>query len=140
MSNYAVVKNLPANAGDTRDAGSIPGLGRSPGAGNGNPLQCYCLENSMGRGAHTKHIIKYIISICDHYEKLLTCLTSFFFSLLKSLNSGVSKTEHISLHLAMFHMRVATRCRGESTALGLGLLQTLVTHAFDNAWHIMNGQ
>ena len=34
-----VVKNLPANAGDTRDTGSVPGLGRSPGGGNGNPLQ-----------------------------------------------------------------------------------------------------
>ena len=41
----AVVKNLPANAGDTGDVGFIPGLGRSPGEGNGNPLQCSCLEN-----------------------------------------------------------------------------------------------
>ena len=46
-----VVKNLPANAGDTRDAGSIPGSGRSPGGGYGNPLQCSCLENPMDRGA-----------------------------------------------------------------------------------------
>ena len=46
-----VVKNPPANAGGTRDMGSIPGLGRSPGEGNGNPLQYSCLENSMGRGA-----------------------------------------------------------------------------------------
>ena len=45
-----VVKNLPANAGDGRDAGSIPGLGRSPGKGHGNPLQYSCLENSMDRG------------------------------------------------------------------------------------------
>ena len=42
---------MPANAGDVRDAGSIPGSGRSPGEGNGNPLQCSCLENSMDRGA-----------------------------------------------------------------------------------------
>ena len=42
-----VVKNLPANAGD---AGFIPGLGRSPGGGNVNPLQYSCLENSMDRG------------------------------------------------------------------------------------------
>ena len=47
----AVVKNLPANAGDTRDPGSIPGSGRSPGGGNGNPLQYSCLENPMDRGA-----------------------------------------------------------------------------------------
>ena len=41
------VKNLPANAGDT---GLIPGWGRSPGGGNGNPVQYSCLENSMDRG------------------------------------------------------------------------------------------
>ena len=46
-----VVKNLLASIGDTRDAGLIPGLGRSPGGGNGNPLQYSCLENSMDRGA-----------------------------------------------------------------------------------------
>ena len=46
-----VVKNPPANAGDVRDAGSLPGSGRSPGGGDGNPLQCSCLENLMDRGA-----------------------------------------------------------------------------------------
>ena len=46
-----VVKNLLANAGDIRDMGSIPGPGRSPGEGNGNPLQYSCLENAMDRGA-----------------------------------------------------------------------------------------
>ena len=45
-----VIKNLPDNAGDVRNAGSIPRLGRSPGVGNGNPLQYSCLENSMVRG------------------------------------------------------------------------------------------
>ena len=44
------VKNLPANAGDTGDTDSIPGSGRSPGVGNGNPLQYSCLENPMDRG------------------------------------------------------------------------------------------
>ena len=46
-----VVKNPPDNAGDIRDMGSIPGSGRSPGEGNGNPFQYYCLENSMDGGA-----------------------------------------------------------------------------------------
>ena len=46
-----VVKNPPTNAGDTRNLGSIPGLGRSPGAGNGNPLQYSCLESLRDRGA-----------------------------------------------------------------------------------------
>ena len=45
-----VVKNPPANAGDERDKGSIPGLGRYPGGGNGNPLQYSWLENPMDRG------------------------------------------------------------------------------------------
>ena len=46
-----VVKNPPANAKDIRDAGLIPGLGRFPGGGHGNPLQYSCLENPMDRGA-----------------------------------------------------------------------------------------
>ena len=45
-----VVKNMPASAGDTRDMGFIPGLGRSPGEGNGNPPQFSCLENSRDKG------------------------------------------------------------------------------------------
>ena len=40
-----MVRDLPANAGSTRDIGLIPGSGRSPGVGNGNPFQCCCLEN-----------------------------------------------------------------------------------------------
>ena len=44
-----MVKNLPANAGDTRDKSLIPGLGRSPGVGNGNSLQYFCLENTIDR-------------------------------------------------------------------------------------------
>ena len=45
-----MVKNLPAKAGVTGDTGSIPGLGRSPGEGNGNPLQYSCLNNPMDKG------------------------------------------------------------------------------------------
>ena len=47
----SVVKNFPANVGDEEDAGSVPGLGRSSGGENGNPLQYSCLENHMDRGA-----------------------------------------------------------------------------------------
>ena len=46
-----VLKNLPANAGDVRVVGLIPGWGRSPGEGNGYPLQYSCLENPKDRGA-----------------------------------------------------------------------------------------
>ena len=48
---FGVVKNSHANAEDIRDGGSIPGLGRSPGEGNGTPFQYSCLENPMDRGA-----------------------------------------------------------------------------------------
>ena len=60
----SVVKNLPANA---RDASLIPGSGRSPGEGNGNPLQYSCLENSMDRGAWraTVHRIQEVKHDCE---------------------------------------------------------------------------
>ena len=50
-----VVKNPPANAGDARDVGLMPGSGRSPGVGNGNPFQYSCLENSTDRGQRVGH-------------------------------------------------------------------------------------
>ena len=50
FSGDSVVKNPSANAGDTGDVSSVPELGRSLGGGNGNQLQCSCLENSMDRG------------------------------------------------------------------------------------------
>ena len=51
FSGDPVVKNPPASAGDTGDTGSVPGSGRSPGEGSGNPLQYSRLGNSMDRGA-----------------------------------------------------------------------------------------
>ena len=51
MSVTLVLKNAPASEGDTRDAGSIPGSGRCPGEGHGNPLQYSSLENPTDRGA-----------------------------------------------------------------------------------------
>ena len=52
-----VEKNLSANAGDIRDMGSIPGLGRSPGEANGNSLQCSCLENTHRQRSLGKSIV-----------------------------------------------------------------------------------
>ena len=62
-----VVKKLPDNAGDTGDVGSVPGSGRSPGVGNGNPFQYSCLENSMDRGAWqaTDHGLQSWIQLSD---------------------------------------------------------------------------
>ena len=56
--NDSVVKNPPAIAGDTGDGGSVPGLGRSPGGGHGNPLQYSCLENPVHRGACHSEVCK----------------------------------------------------------------------------------
>ena len=65
----SVVKNPPANARDTRDTGSIPGLGRSPGVANGNPLQYPCLESSMDRGAWRATVS----GVAKRRTKLSTC-------------------------------------------------------------------
>ena len=67
----SMVKNPPANAEDAGDLGSIPGSGKSPGGGNGNPLQCSCLENSMDRGDW--QAIVYMIAESDTTERLSTC-------------------------------------------------------------------
>ena len=72
-----MVKNLLANAGDIRDTGSIPKLGRSPGEGNGNPIQYSCLENpmdkdpgglqSMGSQRHGTRLEQLSTAPTDHY-------------------------------------------------------------------------
>ena len=67
----SVVKNPPDNAGDTGDMSSIPGSGRSPGGGNGKPLQHSCLENHMDEGAwqaRVHGIIKSRTSLSDKTE------------------------------------------------------------------------
>ena len=63
-----MVKNPPASAGDARDVGSIPGSGRSPGGGNGNPLEYSYLENSMDRGAWraTVHMVTKESDMTEH--------------------------------------------------------------------------
>ena len=70
-----VVKNLPANAGDIRDSGSVPGRGRSPGGGLSNPLQYSCLENSMDRGAWRTTVYRVVKS----WTRLKQLSTSYGF-------------------------------------------------------------
>ena len=73
-----VVKNLPANAGDVSDSGSIPGLAGSSGEGNGNSLQYSCPENSMDRGAWwaTVHVVaKSQTRLSDYTAQLMLCLS-----------------------------------------------------------------
>ena len=72
-----IVKNLPASAGDVRDTGSIPGLGRSPGGGHGRPLQYSCLENPMDRGAwqamvHRGYKESNMIEVTEHTWRVIT--------------------------------------------------------------------
>ena len=75
-----MVKNPPANAGDIRDAGSIPGSGRSLGEGHGNPLQYSCLENRMDRGAWWATVHKVSKSrirlkwLSTHAEAVVVCV------------------------------------------------------------------
>ena len=90
----AVAKNLPANAGNARDEGSIPGLGRSLGEGNDNPLQYSCLKNAIDRRAwrvtvqevaeldtteytHTYAYYAYIATYTIQVQKEETGLTCF---------------------------------------------------------------
>ena len=61
----SVVKNLPANAGDVRDTGSVPGLGRSPGGGYGNPLQYSCLDRGAWQATVSETRLKWL-SIAQH--------------------------------------------------------------------------
>ena len=67
------VKNLPANAGDARDSGSIPGWGRPPGVGSGHPLQYSCLGNPMDRGVWQATVRRVIKSQTHLSDKETTC-------------------------------------------------------------------
>ena len=68
-----MVKNPAANTGDTRDVGLISELGRSPGVGNGNPIQYFCLENSIDRGAWWAIVLGHKES--DTTELLSACIS-----------------------------------------------------------------
>ena len=72
-----VVKNQPANAGDIRDMGSIPGLGRSLEGGHGNPFQYSCLENPMDRGGQ-RNTVHRIVKSQTRLKRLsmLACMES----------------------------------------------------------------
>ena len=86
-----VVKNPPANAGDTRDSSLIPESGRSSGEGNGNPLQDSCLENSMNRGvwkATVHRMAKSQTQLSDWTYTLLRFYSYSFYWMLREKSSG----------------------------------------------------
>ena len=96
-----LARNMPANAGDTKDTGMIPGSGRSPGGGNGNPLQCLCQENPMDSRAwqaavhgvtkswtwHTFDYVRKLKNLKQHYFR-----PSYFSSLKKCLSFTIQGT------------------------------------------------
>ena len=108
-----VIRSLPVSAGDLRDAGSIPVSGRSPEGGNGNPLQCSCLENPMDRGAWwaTVHGAtksqKWLQRLCM-YTQLHGChcsLRSFLLCWSWSLGLWVSQKIHGSSEETLFYLQ-----------------------------------
>ena len=98
-----VVKNPPANAGDIRDTGSIPGLGRSPRGGHDNPLQHSCLENPMDRGAWwaTVHGVtksqKQLKWLSSHAEKKYLMKQSYYWFYFNFLFDKCSEYSLISV-------------------------------------------
>ena len=117
-----VVKNSPASAGDISDPGSIPVLGRSPGEGNGNPLQYSCLENPMDRGAWwaiahgvtksqtwsylacKKKRTQYPQSFTNVYSVIWCVFKVKFYS--KKSSSSLNETNYIALTKVFFHVCV----------------------------------
>ena len=80
-----MVKNLPANAGDVRDLGSIPGWGRSPGEGKGNPLPYSCQGNPMDRGAWRATVY----GVAKSWTRLSTYTQSEVLRIITLINRGL---------------------------------------------------
>ena len=102
-----------ANAGDTRDSGSIPGLGRSPGEGNDKPLQYSCLENSMDRGVWwaTVHGV----------AKNRTQLNNFIFTFTETLTTNQAVLEAVDTTDTPIQRKdIQTRKREQSTINAIG--------------------
>ena len=93
----SVVKNLPANAGEAGDMSLSPRLGRSHGEGNGNPLQYFCLENSIDRGAWRATV--------HGVEKNWTWLSDFYYYLLLTIKAQFSlSTNYFSNYKAQIYL------------------------------------
>ena len=106
-----MIKNLAANAGDTRDASSIPGWGRSSTVGNYNPLQYSCLENSMGRGAWQTTIHR-------------------------ATESDMTEHTHTQVHIIFIELDTGV-LPVNSTAMVLGLLEFVI---FEGVKSVLNKQ
>ena len=94
-----MIKNPPANAGDVRDQGLIPGSGRSPGVGNGNPLQYSCLGNLMDRGAWratVQGVVKSQTQLSTHKHTHLGHFFPFYFLTASCLYGAKESLIHLS--------------------------------------------
>ena len=105
-----VVKNPSANAGDIRDVGLIPGLGRSPGGGYGSPLQYSCLENPMDRGAWRATVYG-VTKSRTQLKRLIMHAHAHYFGIIISLNF-VTHLAHfliahpiVNNHIQQCHLR-----------------------------------
>ena len=99
----SVVKNPSFNAGDSRDTGSILGSGPSPGVGNGNPLQCSCLENSLDRGswqATVYWVIKRWAPLSTHRIQDSSYATCYFFPI--NINILIQSESTVIHHKFLF--------------------------------------
>ena len=108
----SVVKNLPATVGD---AGLIPGLGRSPGEGNGNPLYYSCLENSMDRGAWGAIV-----------QGLQKCWTCTFFLVGQKRDCSIHWRMFRNIHVLYLGFPGGSDCKDSACNVGgLGSIQSL---------------
>jgi len=108
-----VLKNLPANAGDIRDAGSIPGSERSPGGGHGNPLQYSCLKNPLDRGSW-RAIVLGVAKSWTWLKWLSTQACTYPWSLSLKLSSLSDSVEFppLILFIASCHFKQQIQCEG----------------------------
>ena len=101
-----VVKNQPVNAGDLRDASSIPGWGRVPGGGHSNPLQYSCLENPMDRGAWWATVHR-VTKSCAGLKRLsMYACNIYILSFLSLPPAPHSLSQSLVLYLTWFHFHL----------------------------------
>ena len=120
-----MLKNPPANAGDIRDLSSIPGSGRSPGEGHGNPLQYSCLENLMDRGAW-KATVHRVTKSRAQLKQLGIYIYSFIlshcpvspFSLRVSISHDRSDLAHMHVHMTKYKFKRG--CEGTTLPIYAG--------------------
>ena len=115
-----VVKNPPANVGDVRDSGSIPGSGRSSGEGHGNTLQYSCLENPMDRVRHKRlspHAVgcsaqgTLSVNVIHVRVHTHTQLRPYLSSKQNTLSSDLCQHFHILCHILCASMTLCVHCQ-----------------------------